>query len=460
LTHSTNPFADFPSFSALRKEWRALITLGLPLAIAELSGIMLNIIDTAMIGNLGAESVAAVSIATSVFLQITLLGIGAMIMSSPLSATALEQEDFFTLKKLLVGGAYTAVGLAAVLMAIMCLANLNFELLGQTATITASAKNYLWAIMPNVFFLLLYIHLVHFADGLSLTRVGMILSFSTLIVHVFLNWLLINGHCGFPALGILGAGISTSIAQGITTTLMLIYVNKAKAFAQINAVKISFSETIDYCVTYLKISLPAGIQIEVEYLAWAVGATWMGWLGTNDLAAHQIAVVLATSTFMIMLSIGTAGGIRIGQANNNPDKMRLTGIAAMLLAFMVIALPALSYLFIPGFWASYFIEDAAVVAIAVPLIIIAGFFQFCDAVQAISLALLRGRGDTQLPSLFSLISYWGFGMPIGYYLAFHCGWRAQGIWIGFLLSLLVQTMFFSVRFFGGLKKDIKHQAGI
>jgi MATE family multidrug resistance protein len=440
-----------PTFAAIRSEWRALITLGLPLAIAEMSGILLNIIDTAMIGGLGAASVAAVSIATSVFLQITLLGIGAMIMSSPLSATALEQNDFVTLKKLLVGGVYVALGLGAILTAILCFANLYFEWLGQSEAITMNAKNYLWAISPNIIFLLLYIHLVHFTDGLSLTRIGMLLSFSTLIVHVLLNWLLIYGHCGFPALGIVGAGISTSTAQGITTLLMLLYVYKAPAFAKINAVKNSFSQTIAYTFAFLKTALPAGIQIEVEYLAWAVGATWMGWLGTNDLAAHQIAVVLATSTFMIMLSIGTAGSIRIGQANNNRDKMYLTGISAMLLGFATIVLPALSFLLLSNWWAGRFIDNPTVVAIAAPLIVIAGFFQFCDAVQAISLALLRGRGDTQLPSLFSLISYWGFGMPIGYYLAFHCGWRAQGIWTGFLLALIVQTVFFSSRFFRGLK---------
>lgn len=435
---------------ALRNEWRAIITLGLPLAIAELSGILLNVIDTAMIGSLGAASVAAVSIATSVFLQITLLGIGAMIMSSPLSATALEQNDFVALKKLLVGGIYTAVSLGTILGAILCFANLNFSWLGQTAEITAQAQGYLWAISPNVIFLLVYIHLVHFTDGLALTRVGMVLSFCTLIVHVLLNLLLINGKCGFPALGIVGAGISTSIAQGFSTLLMLLYVYKAEAFAKINAAKANFSEIIAYCIDFLKISLPAGLQIEVEYLAWAVGATWMGWLGTNELAAHQIAVVLATSTFMIMLSIGTAGGIRIGQAGSDTAQMRTTGIAAMLLSFMVIVVPALSFLLVPQFWATCFIENPDVIAIAVQLIFIAGFFQFFDSVQSISLALLRGRNDTQMPSVFSLIAYWGFGMPLGYYLAFHCGWGAQGVWLGFLLSLSVQTLFFSYRFFGRL----------
>jgi MATE family multidrug resistance protein len=185
----------------------------------------------------------------------------------------------------------------------------------------------------------------------------------------------------------------------------------------------------------------------------------MGWLGTNDLAAHQIAVVLATSTFMIMLSIGTAGSIRIGQANSEPKKMYLTGVASMGLGFLTILLPALSFLLISNWWASRFIDNPTVVAIAAPLIVIAGFFQFCDAIQAISLALLRGRGDTQLPSLFSLISYWGFGMPMGYYLAFHCGWRAQGIWTGFLLALIVQTVFFSMRFFIGLNNTAQQEDG-
>ena len=446
----THFFNTFPTFAALRNEWRAIITLGLPLAIAELSGILLNVIDTAMIGNLGAASVAAVSIATSVFLQITLLGIGAMIMSSPLSATALEQNDFLTLKKLLAGGIYTAIGLGTVLCAILCFANFNFDWLGQTPEITVQAQNYLWAITPNVLFLLVYIHLVHFTDGLAMTRVGMLLSFSTLIVHIILNYLLINGNCGFPALGIVGAGISTSVAQGFTMFLMLLYVHKSAAFAKINAVKVSFNEIIMYCIDFLKISLPAGMQIEVEYLAWTVGATWMGWLGTNELAAHQIAVVLATSTFMIMLSIGTAGGIRIGQAGTDTTQMRTTGIAAILLSFMVILVPALSFMLVPQFWATKFIHNPAVIAIAVQLIFIAGFFQFCDSVQSISLALLRGRGDTQMPSVFSLIAYWGFGMPIGYYLAFYCNWGAQGIWLGFLLSLFVQTMFFSYRFFARL----------
>ncbi len=437
----------------IRTEIYEVLRLGIPLAVAELSGVLMSLIGGAMVGTKGAAAVAAIGIGRPVYLFAALIGIGGVVMTAPLVAAANEDGDKTAIKRLLYVGGAVAVGLALLLVLLLVALIFNFDYLKQPAEVAAMAVPFLWAMLPSLLPWLLYIHLVHFTDGLGLTKVGMVFSVCALVLDVCLNWLFIFGHCGFPELGIVGVGVATSISQTLLCTVMIAYIYKDKIFAEMHAIPLDFSDKWTHILDFCKLSLPVGFQIWIEFLAYAVAATVVGQMGKYPLAAHQVAINLATSSFMILLAVGSAGSIRVGQAVGTGDARRgsLSGFVSILVALFVIVISATVFFAMPRTLISWFVNDEIVIQIAIPLLFIAAIFQFFDAVQCVSVALLRGLEDTQTPFIISIVAYWLFGMPVGYYLAFAKNWGVTGVWVGFLLALATQAIWFSLRFFRKVK---------
>ncbi len=433
----------------LRQEMRAILRLGVPLMIAELSGVFMSLIGTAMVGGVSTTAVAAAGIARPVYLFFALFGIGSAVMTAPLVAIANEQTDKTAVKNILYFGGAVGALLSLVLCGMTCAIALNFNYLQQPPDVTAAAVPYLWAVIPSVFPLLLSIHLLHFADGLGHTRVGMVFAMSSLVLNFVLCWVFIFGHLGVKPLGLLGAGIATTISEYTLFSSLLYYIYTSEKFAVVHRANIVWANWRTEMSSFAQSAFPVGLQIWVEYLAYAVAAMIVGQLGTYPLAAHNIAISLATSSFMLMLAIGSAGSIRVGQAVGKKDneQARLSGVSALILGLLFISIFVALFLCLPSTLAHIFTRDEQVVQLVIPLLITAGFFQLCDAVQCVSIALLRGLGDSQLPSMLSLAAYWLVGMPIGYWLTFGFGWGIQGVWVGFLISLSLQAVWFTWRFF-------------
>ncbi len=437
----------------IRAEIYEILRLGVPLAVAELSGVLMSLIGGAMLGTTGVTAVAAIGIGRPVYLFAALIGIGGVIMTAPLVAAANEENNKKEVKRLLYVGGAVAIGLSLCLILLLVALIFNFHYLNQPTEVAAMATPFLWAMLPSLLPWLLYIHLVHFTDGLGLTKVGMVFSVAALLLDVCLNWLFIFGHCGFPKLGIVGVGVATSISQFLLCVAMIIYIYKDKFFTEIHAVQLDWSDKWTHILAFCKLSLPVGFQIWIEFLAYAVAATVVGQMGQYPLAAHQIAINLATSSFMILLAVGSAGSIRLGQAVGAGDARRgtLSGFVAIFIALFIVFISATAFFTIPHTLISLFVNDEIVIKIAAPLLFIAAVFQFFDAVQCVSVALLRGLEDTQTPFIISIVAYWLFGMPIGYYLAFAKNWGVTGVWVGFLLALATQAIWFSLRFFRKVK---------
>ena len=433
----------------LRQEMRAVLRLGIPLMIAELSGVLMSLIGTAMVGGVSTTAVAAAGIARPVYLFFALFGIGSAVMTAPLVAIANEQSDKTAVKNILYFGGAVGVLLSLVLCGMTCVIAAHFDYLQQPPDVTAAAVPYLWAIIPSIFPLLLSIHLLHFADGLGHTRVGMVFAMSSLVLNFMLCWVFIFGNLGAKPLGLLGAGIATTVSEYALFSSLLYYIYTSEKFAAVHQARIVWVRWRTEMSSFASAAFPVGLQIWVEYLAYAGAAMIVGQLGTYPLAAHNIAINLASSSFMLMLAIGTAGSIRVGQAvgQNDNEQARLSGVSALVLGLLFISIFVALFLCFPSALARIFTRDEQVVQLIVPLLITAGFFQLCDAVQCVSIALLRGLGDSQLPSAISLAAYWLIGMPIGYWLTFGFGWGVQGVWIGFLISLSLQAVWFTWRFF-------------
>lgn len=435
---------------ATKTEIKKLLQLSVPIAIGELSGVLMNLIDALMIGHLGAESVAAVSAANAVYLMFAILGIGASLVTAPMVATAYAQKDLVKCRSLWYGGLLFSLAMGIILMLCLLFAVWKFEWLAQEVGVTVKAKEFLLYLTPCVLPLLLYLQFKHFADGISYPRLGMMMSISALFIDAFLNWLLIFGNLGFPALGLNGAAITNTITQLIVMFGIYVFLKYKPNFKSITlATTDSIKTYVRSAMVIFEEAIPVGFQTVLEYAAYGFGAIMIGWVGAKELAAHQIAINVAMSSFMIILSIGAGGAIRVGQAVGENDKaqMRLSGKVSLAVGICFVLTPCVVFISFPNLLASQFINETDVISLAIPLIIVAGIFQISDSLQSVSQALLRGLGDYRFPSVYTFICYWIIGLPIGAFLCFGLKMNALGIWIGFLISLLLQAILFSRRFF-------------
>lgn len=434
---------------ATRTEIKNLLILSAPIAIGELSGVLMNLIDALMIGHLGAESVAAVSAANAVYLFFVILGIGASLVTAPMVATAYARTNIIRCRSLWYGGLIFAFSFAFILMFLLGIAAWQFHLFDQEPGVTEKAKYFLLYLTPSVLPLLLYLQFKHYADGLTYTRIGMFVSILALFIDAFLNWLLIYGNWGFPKLGLNGAALTNTITQFIVMVIMYFLLKRKENFQLITKGSNKIISYIKAALFIFKEAIPVGFQTVLEYAAYGYGAIMIGWINAAELAAHQITINVAMSSFMIILAIGAAGAIRVGQAVgvNDVAQMRLSGKVALGVGVCFVLTPCFLFISFPSILASYFINEMHVIQLAIPLIITAGVFQVSDSLQSISQALLRGLGDFRFPSIITFICYWIIGLPIGAFLCFKLEWNALGIWIGFLISLSLQAVFFSIRYF-------------
>jgi multidrug resistance protein, MATE family len=437
------------TFQDFKTEAREITHLGLPIAIASLSGMVISLTNTWMLGKISTTDVAAAGAANPMFWIIALVGMSSLSMTSPLIAAANEQNDVVEMKKILNASWVIALLFALGELALLIPIGLNFNHLGYEPEVATKAQSYLWTMLPALFPLMLQVNAVHFADGLSLTRVGMVISLSSIVVTTFLNWLFIFGNWGFPKLGIEGIGIVFTVSEFIQFAVMWLYLNRAAVFKPIMAVVVSASEVKNKMKDYAQLALPVGLQAAAEFFAFSLGALWIGQMGKYPQAAHQISITLSASTWVVFMAIGAAGSIRVAQGYGSGDKIliKTTGKTAIWLAIALVLVPVLAFVFIPETIVRFFIDDPSVIPIAASLTFVSGFFQVSDALQSVGASLLKGLEDTKIPTIGTIVAYWVLGMPVGYYLAFVQNWGALGVWIGFLVALSVQAAWYVFRFF-------------
>ncbi len=432
-----------------RTELRILIHLGLPIALAELSSMLLATLGTFMIGQVNVTDVAAAGATNPIFWLIALIGIGGLSMTSPLVAAADERNDPAEVKRILYAGGITSLLFALLEGIVLIVIASNFELLGHEQDVARLAQPYLWILIAQLPMMSLYFNLIYFIDGLSMTKVGLVFSLAGALLGGTLNWIFVFGIGGIPQLGVAGLGLSFSITIAAQLVGIIIYLRRSARFKTMMNTVIHKDEIWRKTKEFIGLALPVSGQALIEYSAYSLGAIWVGQLGKYSLAGHQVAMTLASTTFVVLMAIGTAGSIRIGQAfgQKNHGQIRLSGFSAMFLAVGLVLIPALCFMLGSDSIARAFIDDPKVWDIASALIVIAGLFQISDAMQSVGISLLRGMEDTRMPSIISLVAYWILGMPVAYWLTFHLGWGVQGVWVGFLIALSTQAGWFTWRFY-------------
>jgi MATE family multidrug resistance protein len=282
----------------------------------------------------------------------------------------------------------------------------------------------------------------------------MVLSIAGLALDVFLNWIFIFGKFGLPKMGINAIAMNTGITHLLLSLILLAVIWRKKDLQYFRDARTSLDAVWTQIKSFIQYGIPSALQIMVEFAAFAAGTVIIGQISKTEQAAHQIAMNLISVTYVTIMGVSTAGMIRVGQALAYKSRVRvwMAGVSAIGLGLLIMVLPTAAFLLFPGSIVALYIQDPSVVKIATTLLFFAGFFQIADAMQATSMSMLRSLNDVLWPSVISFVAFWLIGLPIGYWLAAHQGWNAQGIWVGYLIALVIQASWFLRRFFSMVEK--------
>lgn len=431
-----------------RREIRTNLVLAVPVMLSQLGHVMMGVADNVMVGNLGATSLAAAGLANVAFNVLLLFGIGVSYAITPLVAQADGEKDTAGVSNILKHGLAINFLTGCLLATLVFFGKNILHLIGQPQDVVTLSIPYLNIVTVSIIPVLIFQTFRQLSEGLSNTRLAMVIVLSANVLNIVLNYLLIYGHLGFPALGLNGAGYATLISRVAMGLAIAWYVYQSRTF---RAYRLGFqfrNYSRKLFSKMLHIGVPAGLQFIFEVAAFDFSLVMMGWIGTQALAAHQIAINLATISYMTTSGLAAAATIRVGQELGKNDIARLRHAAFVIIRMALVWMSGWAVLFIVGRGAlpALYVQDAEVLKIAAPLVVIAGLFQLSDGLQVVAVGALRGLQDVKIPSLLIFISYWVIALPLGYWMAFVLGWGAIGIWSGLLIGLTLVACAVTYRF--------------
>lgn len=448
--------------SSFKTHVRPNFLLAYPVMLSMLGQVMTGVADSVMVGWTGATPLAASSFANIFFSVPLFFGIGVSYAITPLVAQAEGAIEPLKIIAILKNGALINLAIGLGLVALIFSIEPFMHYMGQPQEVVELGVPYLSIIAVSIIPTMIFQTYRQFAEGLEKTRMAMIIVIGSNLVNIALNYVLIFGKYGFPELGLNGAGWATLIARCLMALSMMLYVFYGRRFTQFKAGFAMGNYSRSLITKMLHIGLPAGSQFIFEAGAFGLSAIMMGWLGTTALAAHQIAINLATISYMTTSGLGAAATIRVGIFLGQRDKKNLRASAFTMISMGIILMAAWAVLFILGrhFLPSLYIDDPSVIEFTGALLIIAAFFQLSDGIQVVCAGALRGLQDVKIPSLLIFVAYWIIALPLGYGLAFPLGLGASGIWIGLFVGLTLTATAMVIRFNRLSKKMKLHEEGL
>ncbi len=426
----------------LLHESRLTLRLALPLMIGQLSQMLLGVVDTVMVGHLGVKDLAALTFANSLFHVPFVFGIGLLTGVSVFTSNSRGADDAARVRGSCRHGLYLAVALGLAISVVAWLLSYRLDVFGQPPEVTARTTVFFRVIMVSVIPALASIALKNHADALNRPWPPFWIFLGGVLLNVALNWVMIYGKFGCPALGFEGAAWATLIARVAIVVAMIVWMLNAKGLRDWVPYRWFRTPNFDHLRRLLSIGFPASIQMVCEVTAFSLAGLIMGRFGAAAMAAHQIAITMAATAFMLPLGLSMALTVRIGEANGAGETARLKSIAisGWLLAAGYSLLGAAGFLVFGKFLASLFISAPDVIALTGSLLVIVGVFQLFDSMQVVSSAMLRGLRDARIPAMMGFAAYWIIGLPVSAVLAFGFHLGAIGVWWGLAAGLLSAAM--------------------
>jgi MATE family multidrug resistance protein len=445
---------------APRPEWtrelRDLTTLAVPVVFSELGWVAQGVVDTIMVGKLGPAAIGAVAVGNAVFYTPALFGIGLLLGLDTLVAQAYGRKDHDECHRWLAQGVYLACFVSPPLMLLTALASFGFERFGITPQVAAPAGGYLRILLWSTLPLLLYAAARRYLQGVGEVRVITATYVGANLVNWFLNWVLIYGKLGFPALGVDGSAISTCIARVFMAAALIGIAWRYERKRGHPLFRHWAAPQLDRLRTLVRLGTPAAGQIVLEVSAWNLSTVSAGWLTPVALATHSIALNYASISYMVPLGVGAAAAVSVGHAIGAGDahRARRAGWMAQALGAGFMLSAAVVFLVAPVPLIKLYTSDPRVLAVGPSLLAIAAAFQIFDGIQTIATGSLRGLGETRIPMYANLVGYWLLGLPLGFALCFGLKWGIYGMWIGLTLALVVIASALLLRW----RKDSLHFA--
>ena len=421
------------------------LSLSFPIMISQLGHITVGVFDSLMIGKVSVSQLAAVSLATSIFSFILLFCIGLSYGITPLISSSGKGKKYVS--SILYNGMLVNVISCILLVSFVILTKHLLSYLGQDQEVLFHTYSYLDIICISLIPLILFQTFKQFIEGLGFTKPSMYISVISNVINIVLNAVLIFGLFGFPRLEIIGAAYATLISRVIMFLLILIYCLNDRRFSKY-ILKRKFLVNLNHIKDIFRIGFASGLQYIFEVGAFSVATVMTGSIGAIHLAAHQIALNLASISYMIASGIGSASMISLSyyDGKRNFKDMRRSGFASFLLVFILMIVSALVFIIFRNYLPVLYVDDSSVINIASTLLIIAGLFQISDGIQAVGLGILRGIRDIKKPTVVTFISYWIISIPLSYFLGIEYGYGVYGIWIGLSIGLTLAAIFHVTRF--------------
>jgi MATE family multidrug resistance protein len=439
--------------SEFKYNWK----LAAPVMLGMLGHTFVSFVDNIMVGQIGTAELAAVSLGNSFMFIAMSVGIGFSTAITPLIAEADSADNFKQAKSTFKHGLFLCTVLGIILFLGVFFAKPLMYLMQQPEEVVALAIPYLDLVAFSLIPLVVFQALKQFSDGMSMTRYPMYATLIANIVNIVLNYLLIFGKFGFPALGIVGAAFGTVISRFIMLAyLWWLLAKKERTKALVTNIKFFILEKL-MLQKFINLGAPSAMQMLFE-VAIFTAAIWLsGLLGKNAQAANQIALNLSSMTFMVAMGLSVASMIRVGNQKGLQKFKELRRIAfsifllGILLAIFFGSVFFLFHKSLPKIYVDFtdaanYADNLEVVRIASQLLFAAAIFQISDTIQVVVLGALRGLQDVKIPTIITFISYWVIGFPISYFLGKASMYGSFGIWLGLLAGLSTAAIFLYMRF--------------
>jgi multidrug resistance protein, MATE family len=423
----------------IRGELRPMLALAAPVVMAELGWVTMGIVDTLMVGRLGPNAIGAVGLASVVFFTIAVFAMGLLLGLDPLVAQAFGARRLDECHRWLVDGVWLCALIAIPMVAVLIVLTASLSAWGLPPDVLVLTRPYLLILMWSLPPLLLYVAFRRYLQGMGIVRPVMVILIIANLVNAGANWMLIYGHLGARAMGVPGSAWATLIARVFMAAALFLVIVRRESHAVPRLADTSMGLDSARQRRLFGLGLPAAGQAVLEVGVFAAATALAGRVSAEALAAHQIALNMASITFMVPFGLASAAAVRVGHAVGRRDARGVAsaGWTAIAIGVGFMAAAALVFLMMPRPLIRAFTGDSAVIETGVTLLFVAAVFQLFDGLQGVTTGVLRGLADTRTAMIWNLAGHWCLGLPLGYALCFPIGLGVVGLWWGLSAGLMV-----------------------
>lgn len=440
-----------------KRYYKDILRLAGPVILTQAGQILVQLIDNAMVGQLGTLPLAAVSFSGTVFNMLFMLAMGMTFGLTPLVGEMYATSNHRVSASYLQNSILLYGGMGVIVFALMMGMIPVMPYMGQPAEVVAAAIPYykyvVWSVLP----FMIFAAFKQFLEGVGNTKVAMAIVITANVINIIFNWLFIYGKWGFPEMGASGAGLATLISRILTPILIITYFWKRDSFHRYFTLFSMKNFSWARIKSLIRVGWPISLQMFMEISAFALTGIMMGWIGTVEIAANQIASIISNLAFMILIAISSSVTICVSHAygRRNFGEIKLYARAGYRLGLMWNGIIAVIFLITRNYLPLIFNTDPEVVRLASVLLLFVALFQIPDGLQSISIGILRGIQDVKIIILIAFVSYIVISLPVGYLCAFVLGMGASGLWMGLILGLTAAAVMGMSRYRRQMKKNIE-----